>query len=237
MGPVPLPDLASAPASSRWAFQAVIGINGSGSDIAGDACWSELSQEERDEMTLEEKNANCACMGVNALRQESCDFPGLGEFYKPALDEPKPLEPVEPGPEPDLPEFPDGPEPPENLVNPQALQLYFSDLEAYNTEVETIQSEFEADLDAFRGEQENYKDSIEVYQGELTDYETDRASAVGSAEATIKRFYEAYGWTFADKTDTRAYLGTLFTTWGAQLVIIIVLFVGTLIAQKRRDVT
>ena len=103
---VPLPEAAKAPASSRWAFQAVIGITGAGSDVAADACWN-LPKEERDNLTLDEKNKACSCMGENALRESSCNFPGLGDYYNAAIDESDPLKPVEPGPKPAEPVLPD----------------------------------------------------------------------------------------------------------------------------------
>jgi hypothetical protein len=43
------------------------------------------------------------------LKQENCNYPGLGEFYNPAIDQPPPVEPPplgEPPPEPVLPERP-----------------------------------------------------------------------------------------------------------------------------------
>ncbi len=234
---VPLPDYASAPASSRWAFQAVIGISGAGSEVAADSCWIDLTQEERDAMSLDEKNARCDCMGVNALHEDTCGFPGLGDFYKAAIDEPGPVEPQEPGSEPVFPDLPEPPAVPENPTDVLALQVFFKNLEDYNAEVTEIQDTFKADLEVYREEQQAFKDAIEIYQDDLTEHETDKATAVGSAEATIKRFYEDYGWTFVDKADGDAYRGMLFRTWAAQLLIITVLFGGTILIQKSRDVT
>ena len=269
---VPLPSFASAVASSRWAFQAAIAIGGAGSDVAGDTCWVDKTAAERDDMTRDEKDSECDCLGANALREASCNFPGLAEFYDAAVDAPDPVEPAEPGdqPEPpvfpdqpespvfpDQPEspvFPDPPEQPEDMSNPLVVQQYLADLEAYNTEVTTIredyeaeldayneeatalQDEFEAELDDYQAETDEYKDAIEVYQDDLTEVETDRATAIGSAEASIERFYEDYGWTFVDKDDQQNYLRVLLTTWLAQGIIITVLFLGTVIAQKSRDV-
>jgi len=38
------------------------------------------------------KDENCRCLGTNALRQESCNYPGLGQFYNPVIDQPVPQE-------------------------------------------------------------------------------------------------------------------------------------------------
>jgi hypothetical protein len=287
---VPLPGFASAPASSRWAFQAAIAIGGAGSDVAADTCWVDMTAAEREALTTTEKNAGCRCMGGNALREGSCNFPGLAEFYDPSIDAPDPVEPAEPGDQPEAPIFPEQPEAPvfpeqpeapifpeapaqpEDMSNPLVVQQYLADLEAYNEEATTLREDFEADLeaynaevtalredyeadldayneeatalqddfeaelDAYQQETDNYKDAIEVYQDDLTEIETDRATAIGSAEASIKRFYEDYGWTFVNQEDRDTYLGILLKTWLAQSIIILVLFLGTVLVQKSRDV-
>jgi ABC-type multidrug transport system ATPase subunit/predicted component of type VI protein secretion system len=82
----PVPRALSAPISASWGFQSMVAISGAGSDVAGDACW-QLPAEERDALTLEEKEARgCTCMGPNALDQASCNFPGLGQLDDPTLD-------------------------------------------------------------------------------------------------------------------------------------------------------
>ena len=74
---VPLPTSVSAPTSTRWAFEALMGITGSGSDVARDICWA-LPPDVRKAMTLEDKKAyGCNCMGVNMLKQKNCNYPGL----------------------------------------------------------------------------------------------------------------------------------------------------------------
>ncbi len=231
---VPLPDLVKAPASSRWAFQSVIAISGAGSDVVADSCW-ELSKEEQDALSIDQKNARCNCLGENALREESCSFPGLGQFYDQAIDQPDPVKPVEPGPEPALPDFPDPPSQPSDFTDPIALQNYFRRLSLYNDDVTRLQEQFEADLNLFRDQQLLYKDQVEVYTEDLTDLITKRSIAIGSAETTIRRFYDDYGWTFVNQEDRRAYLGMLFSTWGAQLLICLVFFLGTVFMQRRRE--
>ncbi|MCK9485563.1 MAG: ATP-binding cassette domain-containing protein [Dehalococcoidia bacterium] len=62
---------------SRWAFEALTSIGGHGKDLANDACWTDLSREERAALSPEEK-AQCACLGEGMFAQ--CAFPGLGEY-------------------------------------------------------------------------------------------------------------------------------------------------------------
>ena len=231
---VPLPSAFTAPASSRWAFQAAVAIGGAGSDVAADSCWN-LSKEEQDKLTLDEKNARCTCMGKNALHEDSCNFPGLGEYYDKAIDQPDPVKPGEPRPQPTEPAFPSAPASPADNNNVLVLQKYLVDLTAYNDSVSKIRADYQTEIDAWQTEQENYKTLLETYQTDLTELEVKRAIAVGSAESTIQRYKDEYGWTFINKDDRRKYLNTLYTTWGAQLLISLVLFIGTVIMQKRRE--
>jgi len=231
---VPLPSSATAPASSRWAFQAAVAIGGAGSDVAADACWAK-PKSEQDDMTLSEKNANCSCMGENALRESSCNFPGLGKYFDAAIDKPDPAKPAEPGAQPAEPKFPDPPAKPADINNVLLLQKYLADLDVYNKDVDKIRTDYQTKIDDWKKEQDNYKTAIETYQTDLTELKVKRAIAVGSAESTIRRYKDDYGWTFINKEDRTTYLNTLYTTWGAQSIIILVLFIGTVIMQKRRE--
>jgi len=248
---VPLPAPGRAPASSSWAVKGVIVTSGAGSDVARDACWA-LPKEQRDALTLEEKNKNCICMGENALREDSCNFPGLGKYYDKAIDETDPAEPIEPGPKPEEPAAPDKPTLPDKpvLQNPnslQAMQLYLSQLDSYNQRVTKLQDDYNAQvtksqddykekLDAWQQAQEDYKAKLKSYQKDLTQLEIDRAIAVGAAESTISDYKDKFDWTFIDKKDRKHYLETIFSTWASQIFIILILFVGTVFMQKRRDV-
>jgi len=232
---MPLPAPVRAPASSSWAFQTIIAVSGVGSDVARDACWA-LPKSERDELTLDEKNSDCICMGENALRQDSCNFPGVGDFYDVAIDTADPVKPTEPGPKPEEPVLPEKPAAPENPNDLQALQAYLGELDSYNAEVADLQDDYKTRINAWQDEQETYRDEIATYEKDLTELEVDRAVAVGAAESTIENYKDDFGWTFVDKEDRPVYLRTIFGSWGAQLVIILVLFAGTVILQKRRDV-
>lgn len=232
---VSLPSAITAVSSSRWAFQGIIAIGGAGSDVAGDSCWN-LTKDERDQLTLEQKNARCSCMGENALRQDKCNFPGLGEFYNTAIDQVDPVKPVDPSPQPAEPVLPEAPKQPQNLNDILALQTYLSDLNRYNEQVNQIQAEYKTKIDAWQTEQAQYKAAIEEYQPKMTELEIKRAIAVGSAEATIKRYFDEFSWTFVNKNDRANYLKTLSLTWAAQVLIISILFAGTVIMQRRHDV-
>jgi hypothetical protein len=234
---VQLPETMTAIAPMRWAFQSFIGISGVGSDVAGDACWRDLTDEQRDDLTLDQKNAQCDCMGEKALYIDNCDFPGIGKYYTDALDTPDPEKPKDPGPQPEEPELAPAPAAPSgtDAGNVTALQKYLSDSADYNNQSAQIQEEYKKEIDVWQDKQEVYKEALKTYQVDITDLKVKRATAVGSAESTISRFKDQYGWTFVDKTDRPAYLQMLVTTWIAQLVICLVLFIGTIIMQKRAE--
>lgn len=231
---VPLPSATTAVASSRWAFQASVAIGGAGSDVAADSCWS-LPKDKQDKLTLDEKNKNCTCMGENALRESSCNFPGLGKYYDVAIDTKDPVKPSEPGPQPEQPKFPPAPDKPADPNNILLLQKYLGDLNVYNDKVAKIRDDYQTKIDDWKKEQDLYKTAIETYQKDLTELKVKRAIAVGSAESTIRRYKDEYGWTFINKNDRQTYLNTLYTTWCAQSLISLVLFIGTVIMQKRRE--
>jgi hypothetical protein len=175
-------------------------------------------------------------MGENALRKDHCNFPGLGEYYDEAIDQTDPAEPDEPGPQPDEPVLPEEPASPEDPNNVLALQAYLAELDTYNQEVSDLQDQYKSDMDEWQEQQENYKDELEQYQEDLTELEVKRAISIGSAEGSIERYKEDFGWTFLDKDDRTKYLGTIFSTWAAQVLIIFIILLGTIYMQKRRDV-
>ena len=175
-------------------------------------------------------------MGNNALRENSCTFPGLGNYYDEAIDTADPAKPAEPGPKPTEPVLPEKPASPENPNDLHALQTYLNDLNVYNDEVAKLQDDYKEKINAWQDEQDAYKDKIETYQTDLTELKVKRAVAVGAAESTIENYKDDFGWTFVDKTDKTNYYKTVFGTWAAQLVIILVLLAGTIFMVKKRDV-
>ncbi|MEW6083604.1 MAG: FHA domain-containing protein [Chloroflexota bacterium] len=212
---IPVPDFITAFTSTRWAFEALMSITGPGSDVAADACWK-LPQEVQAAMSIEDKLAQgCRCMGVNMLKEESCNHPGLGAFWIPAVDEPLPVEPAP------LPPEPARPVEPENQSDNVAMAEFFAKLQAYEVEVQA------------------YKLQIEQYQKDRVEYETKRAElqiAVAPAEGVVRNFYQGFPFMYVNKEDTVAYYGKVGFTWFVQGLICLILFVAILYLQKRKDV-
>lgn len=212
---IPVPGFISAPISARWAFEALIGITGPGSDVAADICWA-LPPDVRNAMTLEDKiNNNCRCMGINMLEEENCDHPGIGKF---AITLNSTTLPVEPAP---LPPEPERPAEPENQSDNVAMADFFAQLKEYELQVE------------------EYKRQVEAYQAERVAYETARAEiqvAVAPAEGVIRNFHNGVGFMYVNKEDSAAYIGKIVYTWSVQGLIILILFVAILFLQKRKDV-
>ncbi len=212
---IPVPSFVSAPFSTRWAFESLIAISGSGSDVAADVCWA-LPPDVRNAMTLEDKLANnCKCLGVNMLKEESCNHPGLGKFRIALIDQPLPL-PPEP-----LPPEPVRPAEPQDQSDNVAMAEFFTKLKLYEAEVEI------------------YKEQVSQYQSEITAYETANAQirvAVAPAEAVVRTFYNGSGFAYVDKNDPLAYYSKITLTWAVQFTIILILFGAILYLQKRKDV-
>ena len=212
---IPVPDFITSFTSTRWAFEALMSITGPGSDVAADACWK-LPQEVQAAMSIEDKLAQgCRCMGINMLKEESCNHPGLGKFWIPAVDEPLPVEPAP------LPPEPARPVEPENQSDNVAMAEFFAKLQTYEVEVQA------------------YKLQIEQYQKDRVAYETDRAElqiAVAPAEGVVRNFYQAFPFMYVDKDDPVAYYGKVGFTWFVQGLICLILFAAILYLQKRKDV-
>ncbi|MEW6400575.1 MAG: FHA domain-containing protein [Chloroflexota bacterium] len=234
---VPLPTFVSAPTSTRWAFEALMSITGTGSDVARDICWA-LPPDVRKSMTLEDKQAyGCNCMGLAMLKEENCNYPGLGEFYNPAIDQPPPTEPAglgEPPPEPVLPERPVEPADQSDNV---AMADFFVKLQEWEAQATAIQEDYKRQIEAYQATSEVYKSEIITYQQELIEWQIAQASAVTPAEGVMDTFYTGIGWSFVDKEDPGAYWGKLIKTWLVQTFIIMLLFVVILYLQKRKDIT
>jgi ABC-type multidrug transport system ATPase subunit len=232
---VPLPESISNFTSTKWAFQGIMGATGFGSDIAADACWL-LDTDARTAMKEEDKIANgCNCMGTNALREESCGFPSLGVFYNPKIDEGMPAEPGEEPVRPDDVEIPEPPPKPEDESDTVAMADYLSALQGYQTQVEELQAVAKANFAEYEAEIAVYQAEMVVYQEALIEYKAAVASAVQPAEAVMSTFVENIGWTLVNKDDPDEFWPFISKTWGAQLLIITILFVSIVILQKRKD--
>lgn len=232
---VSLPGPVSMPASTRWAFEAFMSITGVGSDVAADPCWH-LPKQQRSAMSIDFATEHCKCMGLNVVKEESCNFPGVGMFYSDALDKPKPQEPPplrDPPPEPTIPP---APEEPADQSDSVAMAQYFEDLQAYQNEVTDIQNQYKTDMEAFQIEADIYTAEITSYQEDLIEWQITRTSAVEPAVGMIETYKVDYEWTFVNKDDPEAFWSKLITAWGAKSIIIGVLIIAILIVVKRKDV-
>jgi ABC-type multidrug transport system ATPase subunit len=232
----PVPPAVSSIASTRWAFQGLLGIIGMGSDVASDPCW-QLNKDLRDGMSLDDKAyQQCRCMGVKMFDQTSCNFPGLGDYVVDSLTAQPPIQPADlPAPPPE-PAIPPAPDPPTDKNNSVALVQYLNALSSYQENVKTIQ-------DNFRNETNLYKAMSDIYQGQMTKFQEDvarynieRVSAVKIGEGIIDTVTAQYGWAWVDKRNPKAYSVWLFEVWIAQVGIVAAYLFVILFLIKRKDV-
>ena len=232
----PVPSTVSSIASTRWAFEGLIGVTGVGSDVMADPCW-QLPEELRDDMTLEDKeSASCRCMGIEVFNPESCNFPGLGQYYTEEIDKLPPEEPPGLREKPPEPILPPTPEPPADKNNTVALVQYFDTLQAYMNDVEIIQNEYKNQMQLYEAEADVYQAEMLAYQEDKAKWDISRNSAVQAAESTIESVGEEFGWAWVNKEDQSVYQSWLVTVWFAQVVIIFVYFIIILFLVKRKDV-
>jgi hypothetical protein len=196
-----------------------------------------LPEEQRDLLTAEDKQANCLCMGTNLLREESCNFPGLGDFYTPAIDQPPPEEPPPLGEKPAEPVLPPQPEDPGDDADAVAKAEYATAIQAWLEEVQLVQEQSKAEFAAYEAEVQVFQARMVDYQTELINWQIARAAAVEPAEGLVGQVRKDFGWTFVDKDNTAAFGQMILSTWSAQLIISGILFVLILLLIKRKDVT
>jgi ABC-type multidrug transport system ATPase subunit len=233
---VPLPTFVSAPTATRWAFEALMSITGPGSDLAADVCWK-LPPDVRAAMSLEDKRQNgCNCMGLDMLKQESCNFPGLGKFYNAAVDQPPPVEPEPLPPPPPEPVLPERPVQPLDQSDNVAMADYFQKLQEWEAQVTAIQNDYKQQIEAYQAQSEVYKSQVITYQTELAAWQVGQGSAVSPAEFAVGKYYSDLNWTLVNKEDPVAYVAKITKAWLVQFFIILVLFVAILFLQKRKDV-
>jgi hypothetical protein len=231
----PLPSSVSAVASTRWTFQSVMGISGVGSDVAADPCW-QLPEELRESMSLDDKTGlNCRCMGKAIFTPGSCNFPGLGQFFKPEVNQAAPQEPPPLGEKPPEPAIPAAPEPPADQNDQVAMVKYLNSLQEYQDQVKQIQDSYRLQMTMYENQARLYQSQMEDYQKARLSYEAAVNTAVNSAEGSINTFIDAYGWTFVNKNDPEVFWPWLITAWTAQGIIILVFFGLILLIFKRKD--
>jgi ABC transport system ATP-binding/permease protein len=233
---IPLPNFVSAPTSTRWAFEALMSISGAGSDVAADVCWA-LPPDVRASMTEDDKlNYGCRCMGLNMLNEESCNYPGLGQFYNPAIAEPPPDPPPPFGDPPPEPVLPERPLEPGDQSDSVAMADFFAALQVWEGQASQVQADYKRQIEAYQAQSEVYKSEVITYQTELASWQIAQASAVTPAESVVDQFYKNFPWIYVDKEDSVTYWAKITKTWLVQSVIILVLFVAILFLQKRKDV-
>jgi len=217
---IPIPPSINVPISSRWAFESMIAITGPGSDVVSDLCWK-LPPDVRDAMNLDQKQAsNCKCMGVNILREDSCNHPGIGRRDISLGDGSLPVQPIEP-----VFSIPPEPVQPQDQSDTIAMAEYFAQLETWRAEGKAAEEKFNNELAA-------YKRDLGVYAESRKELE----QAVGIAEGLVRTFYTGLSWAYVDKEDSGAYFAKISTTWFVQFLICVILFVAILYLQKRKDV-
>ncbi len=234
---IPMPASISAVTVSRWAFEPIVGITGLGSDVAADACW-QLDKEIRDDMDLADKEARgCRCMGISALRETSCNFPGLGEFYDPAIDQPEPAEPAPIGDPPAQPRLPPAPQSPSDPTDQAAMAQYLQELQDYQNTTRQIQDDYRTQVEAYQEKADQYAEAMKAYQEEKAEWEISRNAAVGKAEGMISTFNDNFGWAFVNGDDDDKYWSRILSAWATQSLIIALLFLLTLYFIYRKGRT
>jgi hypothetical protein len=233
----PVPSTVSSIASTRWAFEAFIGIAGIGSDVAADPCWK-LDKDLREAMTLDQKEANhCNCMGIAVFDPKSCNFPGIGQYYEPEIAQEAPVEPAGLREKPAEPVIPPAPEAPANKYDQVAMAQYMNSLQSYQDEVQRIQDDYKNQMELYEAEAKVYQAEMVKYSEALSKYDIARNSAVKGAEGLIDSVTEEFGWAWVNKDDPKEFWPWLFKAWIAQGVIIFVYFLGILVLIKRKDVS
>ena len=232
----PVPSNVSAIASTRWAFEGLIGITGMGSDVEADPCW-QFPEQVREEMTLEQAAAaNCRCMGVAVFDPLSCNFPGIGQYYVPEISQPAPTEPPSLPDAPTEPEIPPRPAAPADNTDQIQVAQFLNQLEDYMDEVEQIQTGYKNDMTLYQARADIYQEEMLGYQKELAKYELARNSAVQAAQGMIESMKEQYGWGWVNKHDPAVYRTWLTRAWVAQVIIMFIYFIFILLLIKRKDV-
>lgn len=232
----PVPPAISSVASTRWAFQGLLGIVGMGSDVAADPCW-QLDKALRDGMSLDDKAFyQCRCMGVKMFDPGSCNFPGLGDYIVDSLTAQPPTEPAALAAPPPEPAIPAAPAPPSDKYNQVQMVEYLNSLSAYQDNVKAIQDNYRNQTNLYKAMSDIYQGQMTTYQEDLARYNIERVSAVKIGEGIIGTVNAQYQWAWVNKHDPKVYAGWLFEVWIAQVGIVSVYLAIILYLIKRKDV-
>ncbi len=231
----PVPTNVSWIASIRWGFQTLIGITGMGSDVSADVCW-QLDKPLRDAMTLDDKAAQgCKCMGTAVFDKNSCQFPGVGEYYRAEVSQSAPVKPAELGSQPPDPVIPEAPQPPEDKYDQVKMAQYLNALSDYQSQVQVIQDNYKSSMQIYQAQAEVYKNQMVDYQKDLAEFEIARNSAVKGAEGLIDNMRDQFGWAWVVKSDPAVFYPWLVECWLAQVGLCGAYFLIILVLIKRKD--
>jgi ABC-type multidrug transport system ATPase subunit len=232
----PVPPNISAIAPTRWAFEGLIGITGIGADVAADPCWR-LDESLRESMSEEDKDAfGCRCSGLSLFETGKCNFPGIGQYYEPELDQPEPVQPQDLPGKPPEPAIPIAPEPPADQFDQVAIAQYLNSFQSYQEDVARIQEDYKNQMRLYEAQANIYKEEIKMYQEDMAKWTSGRSQAIKGAEGLIKNVKKEFGWAFVGKSETDRFLNWMVGTWMAQFTIMFILFVSILLLIKRKDV-
>jgi ABC-type multidrug transport system ATPase subunit/pSer/pThr/pTyr-binding forkhead associated (FHA) protein len=171
--------------SVKWSSESLVAISGIGKEFTEDPCW-QLSEEERDALTEEQKDEKCPTMGVSLFANSN--FPGIQDFYHSDVDMPEPLEPEHPGDPPPQPEAPPskpsdppthpGSPPPKPdsallLINPI---LYWQEMENWQYQMSVWQvrmEDYAEKMKAWESEMGEYGEEMKEWEAEMNQYKAD----------------------------------------------------------------
>lgn len=191
---------------SKWAFESMVTITNLGRDVAEDKCFSQLSLQQRDNLTQTEKT-RCECLGTNVVKQ--CKFPGILAKYTAAVDQKEPQQPTDPGLRPPKPEA--------TAACPAFSKCYSNKFDRW-----------EKDLKIYENKVNKYRNEINGnWKNKYSEWKQKRESAIGEAEGIIRKFYKDYGSMFKV---------SVVGNWAILGAIMAGLFALILPIQKRKDI-
>ena len=134
------------------------------------------------------------------------------------------------------------PEEPEDQSDLVAQGEYREKIQAWQEEATQIQDSYRAEVEVYRAELQVFEAEVGAYQERFATRERERVewqiaqeASILPAESIIRQFYGGFGWTFVDQSNPDVYPSTIYRTWIAQVIIIVVLLGLILVAQKRKD--
>ena len=178
----------------------------------------------------------CKCMGVQIFDQNSCNFPGVGDYFVKTIDQSPPPEPAALPDQPAEPVIPAAPDAPEDNYNQVQIAQYLNGLVAYQNQVKAIQDDYRNQMSLYQMTAKVYSSQMAKYQEDLASYYVSRISAVKAGEGIIQGLKSVYGWAYVDKKSADIYYPWLFRTWIAQGEIVAAYFVIILLLIKRKDI-